>query len=220
MEKILKEIENFIFDLDGTILNSSQEVLKCLELAYKETKTPYDKDKISSDVIGPPLKGIFKLISPEIKDGKTFDLLIEAYSSHYDHSKDDLSKMYDGMFEFLKKLNAKNKKLFIATNKPKTPTKRLLEQFNLDFFKDVYTIDKYDGREMSKQEMIAEIIDKYSLDKAKTAMIGDALHDSVSAKNNDIIAIGVLWGYGKEKDSLIEASNVVVKSTKELIDLI
>lgn len=216
----LKNIENFIFDMDGTILNSSTEVLKCLRKAYEETGIAYDASRISTDVIGPPLRGIFQLISPEITDSEVLDRLESVYRKYYDYSEDDSSVLYDGIFDLLNLLNKMNKKLFIATNKPAIPTMRLMKSLGLDFFIDIYTLDKFENKQINKKMMVKDIIDKYNLDKAKTVMIGDASGDVQAGKINGILSVGVLWGYAKDKKPLIEASDLVVDSVLELIELV
>lgn len=216
----LTSIDNFIFDMDGTILNSSVEVLKCIRKAYDELNIPYDVLKVSTDVIGPPLRGIFQLISPEIKDSQVLDRLESVYGKYYDFNDDDSSVLYDGILDFLYVLKKRNKNLFIATNKPAIPTIRLVKSFNLDFFVDVYTIDKFENKQINKEMMIKDIIDKHALDKSKTVMIGDAFGDVNAGKLNDVLSVGVLWGYSKNKKSLVEASDIVVSSVSELAALI
>ena len=56
-------LKNFIFDLDGTIIDSSKEVLSCFDKAFKLSGVDFDQARLSSDVIGPPLKEIIKLIA-------------------------------------------------------------------------------------------------------------------------------------------------------------
>lgn len=220
MTKLLENIDNFIFDMDGTILNSSEEVLKCLKKAYEETGLSYDASKISTDIIGPPLKGIFQLISPELNDDEILAKLESAYRRHYDYNENDSSILYDGISCLMDTLNKMGKNLFIATNKPAIPTLRLMNAFGLNFFKDIYTLDKFENIQINKEEMVHQIISKYGLDKTKTVMIGDAYHDVIAGKNNGILSVGVLWGYAKDKKDLIEASDIVVGSVSELIELI
>ena len=67
-----------------------------------------------------------------------------------------------------------------------------------------------------KEEMISSIILKYNLEKKQTVMIGDASTDMVAAKGAGVDGIGVLWGYGSNKNALIENANYIVKDVKEL----
>ena len=55
-------MNNYIFDLDGTIINSSKEVLLCFEKAFERANYVIDKSRLTPNVIGPPLKEIIKLI--------------------------------------------------------------------------------------------------------------------------------------------------------------
>lgn len=220
MSNPLKNIENFIFDMDGTIINSSSEVLKCIKIAYEETNVPYEISKISTDVIGPPLRVIFQLISPEIKDDEILDKLESTYRKYYDYSEDDSSVLYEGIVNLFDMLNKLKKGLFIATNKPKIPAIRLIQSFKFDFIKDVYTIDKFDNRQINKEIMVKDIIGFYNLDKQRTVMIGDALCDIEAGKNNGILSVGALWGYAKDKRPIIKSADIVVDSVTELIQMI
>ena len=51
-------IKNYIFDLDGTIVNSSQEVLNCFKMAFQKSDYEIDENRLTQNIIGPPLKQI------------------------------------------------------------------------------------------------------------------------------------------------------------------
>lgn len=208
--------KNYIFDLDGTIINSSKEVLICFDKAFEKANYIIDKSRLTPNVIGPPLREIIKLIAPEIIE-KKIDEIEEIFHEIYDNDLNDISEIYTGMYEFLKEIKLKGHNLFMATYKPTSPTERIIKQFHLDMFDDIYTIDKF-GKHITKTDMINDIVQKYNLNKSETVMIGDAASDVISAKNANITAIGVLWGYGKDKTELIKNSDIIVKSTNELIN--
>ena len=106
------------------------------------------------------------------------------------------------------------KKIFIATNKPKIPTMRLVQKLNITFFNDIYTTDKYDCKKLTKRQMIEEIISKHSLVKEKTIMVGDILSDIEAAHEAGIQSIGALWGYSSNKNLLAEKSEFIIKRLK------
>lgn len=212
--------QNYIFDLDGTIVNSSDEVLSCFKKAFKETKYEVDENRFTSDVIGPPLAQIIQMLAPELKDENKINEIMQNYRRLYDYDENDISVMYEGIYELLIRLKEKGYKLFMATFKPKIPTMRLVKNFNLDkIFDDIYTIDKF-GKKITKEEMILDIISIYNLEKSQTVMIGDAPSDMIAAKGAGIDCIGVLWGYGCNKTPLKESANHIVSNINEIRKLL
>lgn len=208
------QINNYILDLDGTIINSSNEVLLCFEKAFAQSNYKIDKSRLTPNVIGPPLKEIIKLIAPEINEND-IEIVMENFRLIYDYDEHDISEYYSGVLEFLNKAKNSGKKLFIATYKPEKPTRRIEKQFKMDMFEEIYTIDKF-GEHITKTQMITDILNKFNLKKEETVMIGDASSDVISAKEAGVTGIGVLWGYGDDKTNLIKNSDYVVKNTQEL----
>ena len=208
------QINNYILDLDGTIINSSNEVLLCFEKAFAQSNYKIDKSRLTPNVIGPPLKEIIKLIAPEINEND-IEIVMENFRLIYDYDEHDISEYYSGVLKFLNKAKNSGKKLFIATYKPEKPTRRIEKQFKMDMFEEIYTIDKF-GEHITKTQMINDILNKFNLKKEETVMIGDASSDVISAKEAGVTGIGVLWGYGDDKTNLIKNSDYVVKNTQEL----
>lgn len=212
---MLKDFDNWIFDLDGTLVNSTAEVLRCFKLAFLKAEYPVDESRFTSDIIGPPLRDIIKLVAPELSDERIISTIVANFRQIYDYDENDISMLYEGIFDLLLQLKNEGKKLFIATFKPKIPTMRLVDKFNLNMFDDVYTIDKF-GEPITKSDMIADIISRYSLDKSKTVMVGDAATDMTAAKVAGIKGIGVLWGCGSDKTELIKNADSIVEKAGEL----
>lgn len=212
---MFNNFDNWIFDLDGTLINSSDEVLECFKKAFKVSGYEIDENYFTSDVIGPPLRQIIHTIAPELNNEEIIENIVTNFRQIYDYDENDISVMYDGMFNLLQELKKSGKKLFIATFKPTIPTMRLVKKFNLSMFDDIYTIDKF-GKQITKTEMITDIISKYKLDKTKTIMVGDAASDVIAAKDAGIIGLGVLWGYGSDKTKLIENANIIVNKVEEI----
>lgn len=206
------DFENYIFDLDGTIIDSSKGVLSCFAQAFQKSNIQIDKTRLNSDVIGPPLKDILVNIHPAIKDDdKKVDEVILNFRSIYDNSENDDSSLYEGIEDFIKDLSKEGKKMFIATLKPTIPTIRILKYYGLyDYFEDIYTIDKF-SKNMKKSEMLKSILHDYRLENSKTVMIGDSIGDMQAAKDNTIYAVGVLWGYCYDKFLLKNLSNSTIK---------
>ncbi len=210
--------DNYIFDLDGTLVNSSEEVLLCFKKAFIAASYSIDESRLTSDVIGPPLRQIIATLAPELTDEEIISSIIKNFRAIYDYDENDISVLYDGIYDFVSGLKKEGKKLFIATFKPKIPTMRLVEKFFPNVFDDIYTIDKF-GKQITKEEMIKDIISKYALDKSATVMIGDAASDVIAGKNAGVTAVGVLWGYGSDKTKLIQNADFVIDSPRKTCGL-
>lgn len=210
---MLNNFENYIFDMDGTLINSSEEVLLCLQKAFEKAGVEYETDKMSSDIIGPPLKQIIQNLAPNINDDDMAEVM-KNFRQIYDYDEKDISVLYEGIEELVKGLKQDGKKLFIATFKPTIPTMRLVAKFFPNTFDDVYTIDKF-GKQITKEEMIEDIVSRYGLEKSKTVMIGDAASDVIAAKNAGVTSIGVLWGYGSDKTKLLENADYVINEIQK-----
>lgn len=206
-------MHNYIFDFDGTLIDSSQEVLLCFQKAFEESNYKIDGSRLTSTIIGPPLKQIIKLIAPELSDETIIESVMKNFRKIYDYDEKDISKIYEGVYDSLCGLKREGKRLFIATFKPSIPTMRLIKKFNLNMFEDIYTVDKFE-KHISKEEMVKDIIKKYNLKKAKTVMIGDALSDIMAGKNSGIKTIGALWGYEEDKTELRENADLCITLTQ------
>lgn len=208
--------EAIIFDLDGTLLNSSKDVMLCLEEAFDFVGLDIDKSKLNSNIIGPPLNKMTQAVLPEITESQ-INLVVNKYNEIYDSGKYNSSKLYDGIYDLLLSLKEEGKELFIATNKPIVSTLKLVEKFKLDMFKEIYAFDMEKDKIISKSKMVSDIILKNGLDINKTVMIGDALGDMTAAKENKITAVGALWGYGDNKEPLIKKADIVFESASNLL---
>jgi len=211
MLKKFEHVQNYIFDMDGTLINSSEEVLSCLKKACYSFDAQINEVNFNPNVIGPPLKDIVKAIIVENENEELVNNIHNEFRRIYDNDDNDTSSMYENVYEWLIALKDSGKRLFMATNKPTFPTNRLIEKLNLNMFEDLYTIDKHEGKLISKQEMIEEILSKYDLNKSETIMVGDAPSDTKSAHSAGIKAIGVLWGYGNHQKVLKEISDFVIE---------
>ncbi len=211
-------INNFIFDLDGTIINSSEEVLFCLDKTFQNLKLSYDKTKLNINIIGPPLSCMMEELRPELVKEKRTDKVVAEFNRIYDNKEDDRSFIYEGMYEVLLELKKRGKRLFIATNKFIPPTVRVMKKFKLDMFEDFYTIDRLPDTK-SKSDMINDILQKYKLNPSETIMIGDTVFDVQAGKNSNVVSGGVIWGYGIDKTDLKKFSDIVFKTPDEILKI-
>jgi len=208
-------MKNAIFDLDGTIIFSHEDVLDSLEYAYQELQIPFTI-KNHRELIGPPLAEVILKISPNLAEDQ-IQALVTEFKKHYDTSEYKKTILISGIKELLSYFLEKKIRMFIATNKRYFPAKRVLGILNLfSYFEDIITPDKEKNSSLKKEAMIQLIIDKYQLNLKETVMIGDTEHDIYAAHANNISSIGFVSGYGDE--ALLRESQPT-KIVNEIIEI-
>ena len=212
---MISNYDNIIFDLDGTLIDSSLDIINCLVKAYE--KAGIHNVRINKSHIGPKIETLINQLTPEIGNINQ-QKVIKIYRDEYDNLKEKQTILYEGVIDTLHSLKSANKNLFIATNKPKSATIPLLNHFEISFlFKDVLTPTSIEKLELNKTKMIEYLISKYYLDISKTIMVGDHADDIYSAKINGISSIAVLYGYSSAESMKSTPANFKINHITEIL---
>lgn len=211
-----------IFDADGTILDSLQDILNAVNLALKDCG--YNKEysyEEGKKLIG---SGAFTLAkralafaNPKPDEYKKFESL---FFNYYPQMQGKTTEPFEGLTNVLVNLKEKGYKLFIASNKPHILLNEIIdEKFPTDLFED--WIGQIPGNKIKPDSQIIDILTrKYSLDKEYCLYIGDSDVDVLTAKNAKIDVALVTYGYGDYKKELLAEATFVVNSVQELRKLL
>ncbi|MBE6918504.1 MAG: HAD family hydrolase [Ruminococcaceae bacterium] len=202
-----------LFDLDGTLVDSGEGVLKCAELALRHFDLPIPTPEEMRTFVGPPLRDSF------LRFGCTEEMAQEAiavYRRRYTTVGKFELFVYPGIEKLLQNLTAAGCKLYVATSKPETVSVEILQHLGLArYFTYIAGADQDKGRS-TKSEVIAHLLAQVgSLDGA--LMVGDTAYDVIGSAQHGIPCAGVSWGYGTLES--IEAAHpaAIVHSTEELL---
>lgn len=201
-----------LFDLDGTILESGEGIIKSLQYAIQKMELPERTAESLRVFIGPPLleqmMATFELSQNEAEK------MVKFYQKRYATTGMFESKPYDGVENLLKKLHKENYVLAVASSKPEKFVNLMLENFKLNhYFTESVGHDVENGRD-TKALVIKEALKRldYSREKDKIIMVGDKEHDVLGAREEGIECISVLYGYGT-KEELQEANPLKIVAT-------
>lgn len=188
-------IAHIVFDLDGTLIDSSQSILATFAAILDAEKlTP--RVPLDSLLIGPPLTATLKLISG-LEDPVEIDRLTMAFKARYDSSGYRESAPIYGAELLLGELKKRGYPLYIVTNKRHHPTWLILEHLGWkDFFTDVYSPDSISPAYPSKASTLAALISNHNLAPSVSAYIGDTPEDADAAQQNSLYFFQATWGYG------------------------
>ena len=209
-----------IFDLDGTLVNSLDDLADAANFALDKLGYPIHDVEKYKYFVG---DGIPKLIERILHDDKCSEKNIQEVNSEFDNRYRehylDKTVPYDGIKSLLVELKKCGCKLAVATNKPDEFAQNIVIRLFGDVFDKV--IGKRDfANKKPDPDIIYEIMDTLSCCKEDTVMIGDSNVDVYTAQNAGICSIGCLWGFRKA-DELIEAgADCLVSSPTEILKCI
>lgn len=188
-------ISTIIFDLDGTLIDSSASILAGFAGAFAaEGRQPVVP--LGPEIIGPPLKETLAILAGS-NDSALIERLAGHFKAHYDTLGYQETTVFDGIPEMLAGLAGRGIPLHIATNKRLTPTLRILDFLGWsDYFCTVRALDAWAPAVGSKREMIARQLAEEALPTASTIYVGDREEDFLAARANDLQFALAAWGYG------------------------
>lgn len=205
-----------LFDLDGTLTDSGEGIMKCAALALSHFGLPVPGEREMRTVVGPPLSQSFIRFGVRPEDT---DEAIRIYRSRYTTVGKFENRPYPGIRDVLDKLKADGCRLFVATSKPENIAKDILEHFALSGFFEEICGATLDGSRSSKSAVIAYLLDKIgAVDHA--VMVGDTEYDVIGAKAHGIPTIGVAWGYGEIENMEKAGAAVIAEDMDTLYRLI
>jgi phosphoglycolate phosphatase-like HAD superfamily hydrolase len=189
---------NVIFDLDGTLVDSYEDIAACLESAFQRVGVTPEKTLVRS-LIGPSLVDLVPMLVPQASL-EARARIIQEFRSAYDTSSYPGTRPMPGVQELLTKLWEKKIPTFVATSKVEKPSRRILESLGWTQFQDLVATDSISERLMNKAEILNQISKTWALDPIKTWMIGDTASDIVSAHANGFHGAAYAGGYGDPKE--------------------
>ena len=215
----MKKYEIFIFDLDGTILDTSPGILNSVR--YAEQKMNFPEASIDSikSFLGPPPKSQYQKIYGVDEEQAA---MATAYHRQYGREKGMYeAEVYDGIIELLQLLKQMGKKTAVATLKRRDIAQNIISEFGMSMYFDV--IEGMDDDEsLSKADIIRMVCSELDMDISKAVLIGDSNYDAIGAKDAGVDYIGVTYGYGFHTKQDIKDYDAigVCETTGELIEFV
>lgn len=220
IKKKKMKFKGVIFDLDGTLVNSLQDIADSMNIVLQSYNYPTHSYEEYKNFIG---SGIRSLVSKSLplthNDEKLinscFNLMIEVYRDNCTRK----TKPYDGIIELLDNLISRNIKLSVLSNKSDEFTKKITHALLPNYFDPVIGLSI---ETLKKPNPFGALkISKYLGIKAKEIIyIGDTGIDMQTANNANMFAVGVLWGFRQKEELISNGAKYLLSNPLDLIQII
>lgn len=205
-----------IFDMDGTLINSSKDITSSINYVRKSKSMPPLAESFVSAAINSKRSELSKILY-ETEEYCTIDR--ENFEKHYFHECIKTSHLYNGIKESLELLKTDGFNMSVATNAPTKYALRMLGHLKIDhFFDNIIGACKVKDPK-PHPEMINFILNNYDYNyeqSCKAIMIGDSHVDIVAGKQARIRTIFVEWGFGNSNAT----EDLLINSPHELKNIV
>lgn len=181
-----------VFDWDGTLIDSKQQIVNCMQATISFLKLEARTDIQISDIIGLGLEEAIRSLYPKVSN-RLINQVAQAYREHYLTKDQTPSPLFDGATEVLSALKESGFDLAIATGKSRRGLDKGLIDTGLgDYFPVTRCADE--TRSKPHPQMLEEILVDHNVKANKTLMIGDSEFDLQLANNTRVDALAVSYG--------------------------
>lgn len=204
-----------LFDLDGTLTDSSEGILACV----KESLKPFGIDlprATLTEFIGPPLTWSYPHFCS--LTAEQTEQAVAAFQARYAVDGKFENRVYPGIPSVLSALRARGYLLAVATSKPELFAREIIAHFSLDtLFASVRGGDMEETG--TKADVIRRVLSDLSLPPEEAVMVGDRRHDVLGAREVGCPAVGVLWGFGSREELEESGAAAIIRTPEELLPL-
>lgn len=210
-----------IFDLDGTLLNTIEDLGYAANHALQAHGYPTHSIASYPFFVGNGVRRLIERVLPEdARTEATIDRLLVTFKEYYNDHNTDYTKPYEGIPELLSLLSSRGVAIAVASNKYQAATEKLISHFfpTLSF---IAVEGQKEGVPVKPDPSIVfEILAKAKTPKADTIYIGDSGVDMETARRACVDSVGVTWGFRPEKELVENHADTIVNSPDDIEKLV
>ena len=185
----MKQYSTYIFDLDGTLLDTLQDLAVSVNYALRQCSMPERTLDEVRQFVGNGVRMLMKRAVPQGEDNPRFQEAYDIFRSHYLEHSLDTTAPYPGIMEMLVRLKTSGKRMAVVSNKFDAATKELIRHF----FGEL--IEVAIGENEAAPDTVNEALHQLGVGKEDAVYVGDSDVDLQTARNSGLPCISVLWGF-------------------------
>ena len=206
-----------IFDLDGTLLNTLDDLADSTNYALSKFGYPTRTIEEVRQFVG---NGVAKLIERAIPDGKNnsnFEKCLSIFKENYAQNMYNKTAPYNGIIEMLSNLKSKGIKIAVVSNKFDLAVKELCKKYFEGFID--FAAGENEAQGINKKpapDTVLSVLRKFSFSPEDAIYVGDSDVDIMTAKNSHMQCISVTWGFRDEKFLLKSGATILINAPSEI----
>ena len=214
-----------IFDLDGTLLNTIDDLGYACNYALERTGYPTHPIEAYPAKVGNGINNLIRRALPETERTEENILRVRAhFVPYYNEHNCDYTRPYEGIQAILKTLKAQGHRLAVASNKYQAATEKIVNHFFPTLF-DVILGEREGVERKPNPQIVFDILDRLRLtehrpaapDRAQTLYVGDSLVDKETAQNAGVPFVACSWGFVPRKTLVQAGANRIIDRPEELL---
>lgn len=208
----------FIFDLDGTLLDSLEDLKNSLNTVLERFNLPQHNSAAYKQFVGSGMKALVERALP--KDYPDGQLVLNEFLTEYEKRYYEQSQPYDGIISMLEKLQERNIPFSICTNKKQEYTDEIVKRFFTDFDFVAVVGDRSDGKTKPDPYYPLLIAKAMKMDSQNIYFVGDSDVDMLTANNAGMEGIGVAWGFREVEELKKAGASLIIQEPKDIENLL
>jgi phosphoglycolate phosphatase len=211
--------KGLIFDLDGTLVDTIEDLTDAMNYALSGLGCPKLTCSQTAQMVGSGLKNFASQALPADRQELLQDLL-DRMVARYRQNCLNKTRPYEGIVEALASLRQKNVRLAVLTNKNQAPAEAIVNHFfGTGLFDPV--IGAAEGRPVKPDPRTTfEIIRAWGFETSQVFYVGDSDIDVLTAKAAQIACIACQWGYRSVDQLKAAGAETIIQHPRQLLDVL
>ena len=214
----LQNVKAVLFDLDGTLVDSSEAIIKAVEKVLESKGLTCNRAKVAR-MIGLPLENIFGVLAPNLSEQEIWQLVHE-YRKYYMAHHLENTTIHPSAQMVLRKLKAKGFKLGIITTKYREPVMDVLSHFGIAELFDVVVTGYEVIKHKPAPDIVLEAAKRLRVDPKQCVVVGDSPLDVQAGKQAGAFTIAVLSTTYTRKQLESTKPTIVIEEFEEILNIL
>ena len=215
----MSKIDTVIFDLDGTLINSLEDLRVSVNYALFGFKYPKQTLDMVRRNVGNGIEKLIERSLPEGKDNVNYEVCLEIFKEHYKTHMSVNTKPYPHIIETLAALKSRGYKLAVVSNKFDAAVKPLCQKYFKSLI-DVAIGQSKDTKKKPAPDTVYIALDELGSTSETSIYVGDSEVDIQTAKNSGMDCISVSWGFKTKEFLKQNGASVIIDTPLEIFNYI